>query len=228
MIFGRVKPLDAILATAEKKSLHRSLGPLQLTLFGVGCIIGTGIFVLTSVGAQKAGPGLLISFVIAGAVCIVAALCYAEIASMVPVAGSAYTYSYAVQGEFLAWTVGWALLLEYAVGASAVSVGWSNYFIDTVMERSWGIDFPQWLSSGPLALGGQEGGFINLPALTIALLMTGLLVIGTSESAKLNAILVAIKVTALTAFVILTLPVMNTANFDPFAPAGMFGGFGSG
>jgi APA family basic amino acid/polyamine antiporter len=228
MIFGRVKPLDAILATAEKKSLHRSLGAIQLTLFGVGCIIGTGIFVLTSVGAQKAGPGLLISFIIAGAVCIVAALCYAEIASMVPVAGSAYTYSYAVQGEFLAWTVGWALLLEYAVGASAVSVGWSNYFIDTVMERSWGINFPDWLSSGPLALGGKEGGFINLPALTIALLMTGLLVIGTNESAKFNAVLVAVKVTALTAFVILTLPVMQAENFTPFAPGGLFGEIGSG
>jgi len=228
MIFGRVKPLDAILATAEKKSLKRSLGAIQLTLFGVGCIIGTGIFVLTSVGAQKAGPGLIVSFIIAGAVCVVAALCYAEIASMIPVAGSAYTYSYAVQGEFLAWTVGWALLLEYAVGASAVSVGWSNYFIDTVMERSWGIDFPQWLSAGPLALGGQPGGFINLPAATIALLMTLLLVRGTSESATFNSILVAIKVTALIAFVILTMPVMQAENFEPFAPAGLFGGWGSG
>ncbi len=228
MIFGRVKPLDAILATAEKKGLKRSLGAIQLTLFGVGCIIGTGIFVLTSVGAQKAGPGLIISFVIAGAVCVVAALCYAEIASMIPVAGSAYTYSYAVQGEFLAWTVGWALLLEYAVGASAVSVGWSNYFIDTVMERSWGIDVPDWLSAGPEALGGQVGGLVNLPAAGIALLMTLLLVRGTSESAKFNTVLVAIKVTALTAFVILTLPVMQSENFEPFAPGGLFGGFGSG
>ncbi|QNN67791.1 amino acid permease [Sphingomonas lutea] len=227
-LFGRVKPLDAILATAEKKSLHRSLGALQLTLFGVGAIIGTGIFVLTSVGAQKAGPGTLISFIIAGAVCVVAALCYAEISSMIPVAGSAYTYSYTAQGEFLAWTVGWALLLEYAVGASAVSVGWSNYFIDTVMERSWGIDFPDWLSSGPVVLGGKAGGLLNLPALAIALVVTGLLVIGTSESAKVNAILVAIKVTALTVFCALTLPVVQAANFEPFAPAGMFGGFGSG
>ena len=128
MIFGRVKPLDAILATAEKKSLHRSLGAFQLTLFGIGCIIGTGIFVLTAAGAQKAGPGLMLAFIIAGAVCIVAALCYAEIAAMVPVAGSAYTYSYATMGEFLAWTVGWALVLEYAIAASAVSVGWSGFF----------------------------------------------------------------------------------------------------
>ncbi len=227
-LFGRVKPLDAILATAEKKSLHRTLGPIQLMLFGVGCIIGTGIFVLTAVGAQKAGPGLTISFIIAGAVCIVAALCYAEIASMVPVAGSAYTYSYAVQGEFLAWTVGWALLLEYAVGASAVSVGWSNYFTDTVMARSWGIELPAALKAGPLVLGGQPGGFINLPAFIIALLVTWLLMIGTTESARVNAALVAIKITALTAFVILTLPVMNADNFAPFAPGGLFGGFGSG
>jgi len=228
MIFGRVKPLDAILATAEKKSLHRTLGALQLTLFGVGCVIGTGIFVLTSVGAQKAGPGLILSFVIAGAVCIVAALCYAEIASMIPVAGSAYTYSYAVQGEFLAWTVGWALLLEYAVGASAVSVGWSNYFTDTVLAQSLGIDLPAWLTAGPLALGGLPGGFINLPAALIALLMTWLLMIGTTESARVNAVLVAIKIIALIAFIVLTIPRMEGANFNPFMPAGIFGGFGSG
>ena len=227
-LLGRVKPLDAILATAEKKGLHRSLGAVQLTLFGVGCIIGTGIFVLTSVGAQKAGPGLLVSFMIAGAVCIVAALCYAELAAMVPVAGSAYTYSYAVQGEFLAWTVGWALLLEYAVGASAVSVGWSNYFTDTVMARSWGIELPAALKAGPLMLGGQPGGLINLPAAVIALLVTWLLMIGTTESARVNAVLVAIKITALTAFVFLTLPVINDDNFTPFAPGGLFGGFGSG
>ena len=228
MIFGRVKPLDAILATAEKKSLKRTLGAVQLTLFGVGCIIGTGIFVLTAVGAQKAGPGLILSFIVAGAVCVVAALCYAEIASMVPVAGSAYTYSYAVQGEFLAWTVGWALLLEYAVGAAAVSVGWSNYFTDTVLAQSLGIDLPAWLKAGPLALGGQPGGLINLPAGVIALLMTWLLMIGTNESAKFNAFLVLIKITALTVFVILTLPRMEEANFSPFMPGGVFGGFGSG
>ena len=227
-LFGRVKPLDAILATAEKKGLHRSLGAIQLTLFGVGCIIGTGIFVLTSVGAQKAGPGLMISFIIAGAVCVVAALCYAEIASMVPVSGSAYTYSYAVQGELLAWTVGWALLLEYAVGASAVSVGWSNYFTNSVLEASLGIDLPAWLQTGPVIFGGQPGGLINLPAALIALLVTWLLVIGTTESARVNAVLVAIKVTALTVFIALTLPAVEGDNFSPFMPGGVFGGFGSG
>ncbi len=227
-LLGRVKPLDAILATAEKKSLHRSLGAFQLTLFGIGCIIGTGIFVLTAAGAQKAGPGLMLAFVIAGAVCIVAALCYAEIAAMVPVAGSAYTYSYATMGEFLAWTVGWALVLEYAIAASAVSVGWSGYFTGTILNDTFNIALPAYLTAGPLALGGAPGGLINLPALIIALLVTWLLMIGTSESAKVNAVLVMIKVTALTAFIALTLPNVDSANFNPFLPAGVFGGFGTG
>ena len=224
----RIKPLDAILATAEKKSLHRSLGALQLTLFGIGCIIGTGIFVLTSAGAQKAGPGLMLAFLIAGAICVVAALCYAEIASMIPVAGSAYTYTYSVMGELLAWTVGWALVLEYAVAASAVSVGWSGYFSGTILNEFFGIELPAWLAGGPLALGGIEGGLINLPAVVIALLVTWLLMIGTSESARVNAVLVTIKVTALTAFIVLTLPQVETERFNPLLPAGVFGGFGSG
>lgn len=228
MIFRRVKPLDAILATAEKKSLHRSLGALQLTLFGIGCIIGTGIFVLTAAGAQKAGPGLMLAFIIAGLVCAVAALCYAEIAAMVPVAGSAYTYTYSVMGELLAWTVGWALVLEYAIAASAVSVGWSGYFSGTILREFFGIVLPPWLSAGPLIFGGAPGGLINLPALVIALLITWLLMIGTTESARVNAVLVAIKVTALTAFIVLTLPKLDTGNFSPFMPAGVFGGFGSG
>ena len=230
MILDRVKPLDAILATAEKKSLHRTLGWFQLTLFGIGCVIGTGIFVLTAAGAQKAGPGLMLAFVIAGLICIVAALCYAEIASMAPVAGSAYTYTYAVMGEILAWTVGWALVLEYAVAASAVSVGWSGYFSGTILREFLGVQLPPFLAAGPLALGGAPGGFINLPAVVIALLVTALLVRGTSESAKVNAVLVGIKVLALTAFVILTLSSaqFDMAKFNPFLPAGVFGGFGTG
>src|SRR5882757_983853 len=144
-LLGRVKPLDAILATAEKKGLHRSLGAFQLTLLGIGAVIGTGIFVLTSEAAQKAGPGMMLSFVIAGFVCAVAALCYSELASMVPVAGSAYTYTYAVMGELLAWMVGWALILEYAVGASAVAVGWSNHFVGALADG--GIHFPALISN---------------------------------------------------------------------------------
>jgi APA family basic amino acid/polyamine antiporter len=228
MQFSRTKSIDAILATAKKKALHRTLGAFQLTLFGIGCVIGTGIFVLTAAGAQKAGPGLMLAFAIAGAICIVAALCYAEIASMLPVAGSAYTYTYSVMGELLAWTVGWALVLEYAVAASAVSVGWSGYFSGTILNEFFGVQLPAWLAAGPLALGGAPGGLVNLPAVIIALLVTWLLMIGTNESAKVNAVLVAIKVTALTAFIILTLPSAELANFNPFLPAGVFGGFGSG
>ncbi len=227
-MFGRVKPLDAILATAEKKSLHRSLGWFQLMLFGIGCIIGTGIFVLTAAGAQKAGPGLMLAFVIAGAVCIVAALCYAEIAAMIPVSGSAYTYSYATMGELIAWTVGWALVLEYAIAASAVSVGWSGFFAGTILNETFGIVLPPYLTAGPLALGGAPGGMINLPAFIIALLVTWLLMIGTKESARVNAVLVAIKLIALAAFLALTLPRIDAANFNPFLPAGVFGGFGTG
>src|SRR5216110_3430259 len=140
LLLGRVKSLDAILATAEKKGLHRSLGAFQLTLLGIGAVIGTGIFVLTAEAAQKAGPAMMMSFVIAGAVCAVAALCYSELASMVPVAGSAYTYSYAVMGEMMAWLVGWALILEYALGASAVAVGWSGFIIGLL--DSIGVHLP--------------------------------------------------------------------------------------
>ncbi|MFY8195530.1 MAG: amino acid permease [Novosphingobium sp.] len=214
-MFGRVKPLDAILATAEKKSLHRSLGPVQLTLLGVGAIIGTGIFVLTAEAAQKAGPGMIWSFVIAGFVCAVAALCYSELASMVPVSGSAYTYTYAVMGELLAWMVGWALILEYAVAASAVCVGWSGYFVGLLRDYV-GLEIPQALANGPFA-----GGVVNLPALVIGLLVTWLLMIGTSESAKVNAVLVAIKVGALTLFVFATVKYLNNGpNFTPFTPNG--------
>jgi APA family basic amino acid/polyamine antiporter len=172
----------------------------------------------------------MLAFAIAGAICIVAALCYAEIASMAPVAGSAYTYTYAVMGEILAWTVGWALVLEYAVAASAVSVGWSGYFSGTILREFLGVELPAFLAGGPLALGGVPGGFINLPAVLIALLVTALLVLGTSESAKVNAVLVAIKVIALSVFIVLTLssPQFDMAKFNPFLPAGVFGGFGSG
>jgi APA family basic amino acid/polyamine antiporter len=214
MIFWRIKPLDLILATAEKKALHRSLGAWQLTLLGVGAIIGTGIFVLTAEAAQKAGPGMMLSFVIAGFVCAVAALCYSELASMVPVSGSAYTYSYAVLGEGVAWLVGWALILEYAVAASAVAVGWSGYFVG-LLHHSLGLTIPAALANGPYA-----GGIVNLPAVFICLAVTGLLVIGTRESAAFNAILVAIKIAALTAFVAFSLPAVHGENFHPFAPLG--------
>src|SRR3954469_22971482 len=222
---GRIKPLDEILATAEKKSLKRSLGAFQLTLLGIGAVIGTGIFVLTATAAQKAGPGMMVSFIVAGTVCALAALCYSELASMVPVAGSAYTYSYAVMGEMVAWLVGWALILEYALGASAVAVGWSG-FITGLLENV-GVHLPHALKVGPqiqwgFLQGGEVGGLINLPAVIIVGLVTTLLVIGTKESATVNAVLVLIKVAALTLFLFITLPMISghAANFQPFAPRG--------
>ncbi len=229
----RVKPLDQILATAEKKSLKRSLGVIQLTLLGIGAVIGTGIFVLTATAAQKAGPGMMVSFMIAGAVCCVAALCYAELASMVPVAGSAYTYSYAVMGEMIAWLVGWALILEYALGASAVAVGWSGHLVGLLDSYGYHV-LPHSLTVGPaidlgFIKGGEAGGIVNLPAVVITLLVTILLVIGTKESATFNAVLVAVKVAALTLFVVLTLPLVSghMDHFKPFTPRGWGNPLGS-
>ncbi len=238
----RVKSLDAILATAQKKGLHRSLGAFQLTLLGVGAVIGTGIFVLTAVAAQKAGPGMMLSFMIAGFVCAVAALCYSELASMVPVAGSAYTYTYAVMGEVMAWMVGWALVLEYALGASAVAVGWSNHVVGALADR--GIHFPAMLANADglmanveLSFGAKAtpdllnaahgGGYINILAVLIVIVITALLIKGTTESARFNAVLVLVKLLALTLFMVLTLPRIHEANFHPFTPTG-FGNLTSG
>ena len=213
MLFTRIKPLEQILETAERKSLKRQLGPIQLTLLGIGAIIGTGIFVLTAEAGQKAGPAMMVAFIIAAVVCALAALAYAELASMLPVSGSAYTYTYGVMGETLAWLVGWALVLEYAVAAGAVSVGWSGYM--NGLLNSAGMPLPEFLRSGPYA-----GGTFNLLAFLIALVVTFLLVIGTSKSAKVNAILVAIKVAALTMFIIIAFPAVKDPNFEPFFPTG--------
>jgi basic amino acid/polyamine antiporter, APA family len=218
MLFDRVKPLDAILATAEKKSLTRTLGAFQLTMLGIGAIIGTGIFVLTAEAANKAGPAMMISFVIAAVVCALAALCYAELASMVPVSGSAYTYSYATFGEIIAWIVGWALVLEYAIAASAVSVGWSGYMVGLAKEI-FNITIPNTLVAGPF---DPNPGLINLPAMLIALVCMALLIVGTKESARFNAVLVVVKVSALLLFIALAIPAMSSANFEPFSPNGFF------
>ena len=225
----RIKPLDEILQTAEKKSLHRSLGAFQLTMLGVGAIIGTGIFVLTAEAAQKAGPGMMVSFVIAGFVCAVAALCYAEMASMIPVSGSAYTYTYAVMGEVVAWVVGWALVLEYAIAASTVAVGWSGYMVGLLRQvHDYLPFFPNFTMAETWVNGPWNGGLVNVPAFAISLLVTGLLVIGTKESAMFNAVLVTIKILALTAFIALSIPIISVEHFEPFAPNGWIGKLGIG
>ena len=211
----RIKRVEVILEHAEKKRLHKQLGALDLVLLGIGCTIGTGIFVLTGVGAGMAGPGLTISFIIAGLACGFAALAYAELAAMVPVAGSAYTYSYAVLGEAAAWLVGWNLILEYAISASAVASGWSGYAVGILNQA--GFHVPEaWTTAT------RNGGIMDLPAVLISLLVTGLLVIGTRESAWVNRLLVAVKVGVLAVFVLLTVPHIDTANWHPFLPYGWF------
>lgn len=213
MLFKRVKPIDQIIATAEKKSLTRQLGAFQLTMLGIGAIIGTGIFVLTAEAGQKAGPGMMVSFVIAAVVCAFAALAYAELASMVPVAGSAYTYTYGVLGEGAAWVVGWALVLEYTIAASTVCVGWAGYVNGLLTHAGFGL--PHFLQVGPM-----DGGSFNLLACLIGLAIMCLLVFGTSKSAKVNTVLVLIKIAALTAFIVVALPAVKDPNFTPFVPNG--------
>jgi basic amino acid/polyamine antiporter, APA family len=211
----RVKSVDSYLAEVDHSHLRRSLGPIQLAALGVGAIVGTGIFVLTAIGAERAGPALILSFLIAAAVCGFAALAYAELASMIPAAGSAYTYSYAIFGELAAWLVGWNLVLEYAAAAGAVSVGWSGYIVGLL--HVWGIDLPIYLRTGVLA---STGGGVNLVAVLIIVVVTTLLIIGTRTSAAVTSALVAIKLIALLVFVLATVPALNFHYFLPFMPYG--------
>jgi APA family basic amino acid/polyamine antiporter len=183
----------------------------HLLALGVGSIVGTGILTLIGVGVDRAGPAVLLSFAIAGAICACAALAYAEMATMMPAAGSAYTYSYAVLGEVIAWVVGWSLILEYSLVVSTVAVGWSGYASPLLMS----IGFPAEFTQGPAL-----GGIINLPAVFIIAVVAGLLTFGTSESAKLNTILVVIKIATLSLFVAFTLPHFDSANLHPFMPHG--------
>jgi len=192
----------------EEHRLKKTLSWPHLIFLGVGAIVGTGILVLIGTAAGKAGPAMMLSFVIAGAICAAAALAYAEVATMIPASGSAYTYSYVVFGELIAWFVGWSLILEYSLVVSAVSVGWSGYFSPLV-----GI--PQQFATAPLL-----GGMFNFPALGIILVIAGLLIYGTRESANLNSVFVAIKMLALLMFVVVALFAFNADHFTPFMPYG--------
>jgi APA family basic amino acid/polyamine antiporter len=198
---------------ADHHRLTRTLSWWHLIALGVGAIVGTGIYTLIGVGANLAGPAVILSFVIAGAICACAALAYAEVATMIPASGSAYTYSYVVLGEVIAWIVGWSLILEYSLVVSAVAVGWSGYAVGFL--SSLGIDLPLALTAGPHA-----GGIFNLPAMFIVAVVAGLLCLGTRESATINAVLVVIKIAALLIFVIVALPHFDADKFTPFAPYG--------
>ena len=202
-------------------SLKRSLTAMNLTLLGVGAIIGAGIFVLTgTAAAEHAGPAIVISFIFAGLGCAFAGLCYAEFASMIPIAGSAYTYGYATLGELLAWIIGWDLILEYLFAASTVAVGWSGYFVQ--MLRIVGIELPAAFVNAPLTLDGAAiqatGAVVNLPAVVLVLAMTALLVVGIRESARLNNIIVYLKVTIVLLVIGFGAFYVEPANWVPFIP----------
>ncbi len=223
------KPLDMLLLEARGENrLRRCLGPVQLTSLGIGAVIGAGIFVATGAAAHNvAGPALMLSYVFAGLTCVFAALCYAEFASMVPVAGSAYTYAFATLGELFAWIIGWDLVLEYAVGAATVANGWSGY-LQTLLPKM-GINLPAALASAPFAYDANVGGFVgtsgivNLPAVLVVIVVTYVLVIGIQESASFNATMVAIKVAAVLFVILVGSFFINSANWHPFAPYGWTG-----
>ncbi|MCI1823888.1 MAG: amino acid permease [Megasphaera sp.] len=213
----RRKPISEYLNNMKNSQLKKTLNALDITVMGLGVTIGTGIFVLTGVvAARYAGPGVMLSFVLAGITCIFVALAYSELASTLPVAGSSYTYTYATLGEIFAWIVGWGLVMEYTIGAAAVSVGWGAYF--TGLLKSANISFPALLTHAPV-----EGGFVNLPSMVIVWIVTACLIIGVRESAKLNRILVFIKLLVIFTFLLLAGPKINTMNYEPFLPFGWSG-----
>lgn len=227
------KSIDELKARAgENSQLKRVLGPVDLTALGIGAIIGTGIFVLTGqAAAAHAGPAIVLSMVLAGGVSALAALCYAEFASTVPVAGSAYTYGYATLGELLAWIIGWDLILEYALGAATVAVGWSGYVVSLLADV--GYRFPPLLSAAPgtavvLADGSAATAILNLPAILIAVFATVLLVVGIQESARVNAVIVFIKVAVVLLIIGIGGMFVSADYWRPFIPAntGDFGDFG--
>lgn len=212
-MFGPRKSIHTMSSHGEAHQLAKTLSWPHLIALGVGAIVGTGIYTLTGVGAERAGPAVILAFAIAGAVCACAALAYAEMATLIPAAGSAYTFSYTAMGEGIAWVVGWSLILEYSLACSTVAVGWSGYLVGWIQAA--GVTLPQALLVGPHA-----GGIINLPAVVVALAVMGMLIAGTRESATLNIILVIIKLVALSVFVAFALPAFQADNLQPFMPYG--------
>ncbi|MCS6953286.1 MAG: amino acid permease [Bryobacterales bacterium] len=226
------KPLERILAEAGEHTLRRTLGPGNLVALGIGAIIGAGLFSLTGIAAAEyAGPAIALSFVLAAIGCALAGFCYSEFATMIPIAGSAYTYAYATMGELIAWIIGWDLVLEYAVGASTVSISWSAYVVSFLHDL--GIELPPALIASPwqpvqLPNGQQVYGVINLPAVFIVVVISCLLIAGIKESATANAIMVAIKVAVVVVFIAVGAWFIKPENYTPFIPpnTGTFGEFG--
>jgi APA family basic amino acid/polyamine antiporter len=217
------KPLSRIIAESEgEHALKRTLGPVQLVALGIGAIIGAGLFSLTGIAAANhAGPAVVLSFVLAAVGCAFAGLCYSEFSTMIPIAGSAYTYSYATMGELLAWIIGWDLVLEYAVGASTVAVSWSGYVAS--LFKDFGILLPPHLMASPFqqitfADGTTGYGLINLPAIFVVAIISLLLMIGIQESARVNAVIVVLKVSVVILFIVFGWAYINPANYEPFIP----------
>ena len=217
-IFRTRSIADLIEGSKGEHALKKVLGPFELIMLGVGAIVGTGIFVVTGVAAANySGPALVVSFAIAGSACALAALCYAEFATTVPIAGSAYTYSYASLGEIWAWIIGWDLILEYSVAIAAVAIGWSGYMVN-LLEGA-GIQFPASLANPP----GVAGGIVNLPAILIIGIITGLLILGIRESARVNNVIVIVKLSVVALFIYLGISHVNPLNWTPFMPYGLSG-----
>lgn len=234
-LFAR-KPVADLIRDAEASGpMTKSLGVWDLVALGIGAIIGSGIFVITGeAAAEHAGPAVILSFLIAGLVAAFAALCYSEMAAMIPVSGSAYTYTYATMGELIAWIIGWDLILEYLIGAAAVSVGWSGYAVMFVANVT-GLHLPPEWTQAPLAWDAASeslvwsGSYINLPAVLITLFITVVLIVGIRESARLNLAIVFIKIIVLLTFVAVAAPFVTPDNWTPFVPPneGSFGKFGA-
>lgn len=217
----KTKPVSQLVAgSSGEHGLRRVIRPFELVLLGIGAVVGTGIFVITGVAAADySGPAIILSFVISGIVCMLAALCYAEFASMVPVAGSAYTYCYASFGEIWAWIIGWDLILEYAVSIAAVAVGWSAYVTSVLADI--GIEVSPALTNPP----GIAGGLFNLPAVLIILAITALLIVGVKESIRLNTLIVIVNIAVILIFFFLCYPHIDAVNWHPFMPFGWTGVF---
>src|SRR5215469_11826366 len=229
------KPLSVILAESESGThrLKRTLGPGNLIALGIGAVIGAGLFSLTGLAAaQNAGPAVTISMIVAGIGCALAGLCYSEFSCMIPVAGSAYTYAYTTLGEWLAWVIGWDLVLEYAVGASTVAISWSGYLVSLLHD--FGITLPPQFLAGPFEPvhlpggGGDIQGVINVPAMFILVCISLLLMVGIQESARVNSVIVVVKLLVVVVFIGLGWGYINSANYAPFIPenTGTFGSYG--
>src|SRR3954454_19807779 len=214
------KPTERLVAESgdEEHGLKRAVGALDLTAWGLGAIIGTGIFVIIGEAIGDSGPAIVLSFVLAGVTCVFSALSYAELASTIPVSGSAYTYTYATLGEVVAWIIGWDLILEYGFSVATVAVGWGGY-VNVLLGDVFGSTLPNSIAN-PV---GEDGGVVNVPAVFLVAMITGVLIFGVKESARFNTVMVVVKLLVLAFFIVLGVTAINTKNYTPFAPHGFAG-----